>query len=91
MRHRGGIVIPKILICKNPSCRFVLDLREGGRTTPRSSLIINCCPDCASDWLDYCPFCSAHLDISWEEELPHCAACHRSFRPVPPHSSDAKN
>lgn len=77
-------MIAKMLICENPACRFLIDLRELGQTVKRSSLIINFCPECNSAWSDSCPFCSKALDVTWKELRPRCAICNHALCPVQP-------
>lgn len=73
----------KMLICENPSCRFLIDLRENGKTMERSSLVIDFCPECGSGWSDRCPFCSEPLDAIFKER-PRCASCNKEFAPTRP-------
>jgi hypothetical protein len=67
------------LICENPSCHMVLDLRENGNVLPRSE-IINACPECGSSWSNTCPFCSQPLEVAWQDSLPHCLSCRQKLR-----------
>lgn len=76
-----------MLVCENPACRFLIDLREVVTTVNRSSLVLSGCPECGRSWSDRCPFCSQALDVSWKEHHPHCAACHQALRPEPPEQS----
>ena len=40
----------KFLICENPKCRLVIDLREGGRVLKRSHLVLNECHERGQYW-----------------------------------------
>jgi len=67
------------LICENSKCRMVFDLRENGRTLPRSKTIVNECPECGSQWSRTCPFCRKPLEVAWRGGLPHCLSCHQKL------------
>src|SRR5258708_29608503 len=67
------------LICGNPSCRFVLALQEIRKPLRRSQLFLKDCPECGSQWLATCPFCTAPLSVFWHGHPPHCAHCHRQL------------
>ena len=69
------------LICENPGCRMVLDLRENGRVLQRSELILGECPECKSRWSSICPFCRLPLEITWHLGLPQCFSCYRKLAP----------
>ena len=69
------------LICENPKCLMVLDLREDGRVMPRSELILNECPECASRWSSACPFCGKPLEVTWRARFPHCLNCRKKLQP----------
>lgn len=68
------------LICKNPSCRFVLDLRVNGKSLDSLHLILKKCPDCGGAWTSACPFCSQPLMINFVEGLPQAACCGQRLR-----------
>ena len=69
------------LICTNPQCRYLVDLREGGQVLERSKLIITECPDCGHEWSSLCPFCGHPLETDLQE-IPHrCKHCHRVLQP----------
>jgi hypothetical protein len=68
------------LICENPTCHMVLDLRENGQVFPRSELIVNECPECGSPWSSACPFCSKLLEVDWRGGLPHCLSCRQKLQ-----------
>jgi hypothetical protein len=38
--------VEHFLICKNPKCRFIVNLRESGQEVHRSELIVHQCPEC---------------------------------------------
>ena len=64
------------IICKNPLCLFVVDLRtHNGQALKLSELIISQCPECGNDWSSQCPFCANDLDVIWREHLPFCSRC----------------
>ncbi len=61
-----GQVMERFLICKNPLCRFVIDLRtKENQVVQLSDLIISQCPDCGREWSSRCPFCLQALDVTW--------------------------
>jgi hypothetical protein len=41
----------------------------------RRSLHLSNCPECGATWSLQCPFCTDTLEVTWIEELPHCAGC----------------
>jgi hypothetical protein len=63
------------LICENPTCRFVVDLRIGGRAPANQPFILSQCPECGSNWSSTCPFSGRPLVVHWSAGLPHCACC----------------
>jgi transcription elongation factor Elf1 len=67
--------VPSFLICVNPACRTVIDLRSNGSVMRRSELALDECPDCGSQWSSDCPFCGQPLEIQWRASLPHCLNC----------------
>ena len=78
----------RFLICKNPLCRFVVDLRtEENRTLQLSDLIISQCPECGDEWSSQCPFCLQALDVTWREALPLCSHCLVGLKAGPPGGS----
>jgi len=68
------------LICENPRCHMVLDLRENGRVMRRSELIIDQCPECRGGWSLECPFCSKPLEVDLRGGVPHCLRCRRKLQ-----------
>jgi hypothetical protein len=68
------------LICENPRCHMVLDLRENGNVLPRSEIVVNECPECGSRWSSICPFCSKPLEVDWRGGLPHCSSCRQKLQ-----------
>jgi transcription elongation factor Elf1 len=68
------------LICQNPKCRFLVDLRENGAVLPRSKLILRECPECGHLWSSHCPFCHRSLRIAWRKKLAHCSHCGKPMR-----------
>jgi hypothetical protein len=72
------------LICENPKCYMVLDLRENGRVIHPSELIIDGCPECASRWSATCPFCSKPLEVTWHAKVPHCLNCRQKLHAKAP-------
>ncbi len=77
-------MLEKMLICKNPACRYVLDLGESTKGASYSSKALKECPECGRSWLNRCPLCSEVLGITWKHHHAHCAACHQALRPEPP-------
>jgi hypothetical protein len=68
------------LICENPRCRMVLDLRENGHVLPRSEIIVNECPECSSPWSSACPFCNKPLEVDWRDGRPSCSGCRQKLQ-----------
>ena len=68
------------LVCENPRCHMVLDLREDGDVLPRSEIVLNDCPECGSPWSSTCPFCSKPLEVDWCDGLPHCLSCRQKLQ-----------
>lgn len=69
------------LICTNPKCRFVVDLREGSKVLERSEFVFDRCPECNHPWSSCCPFCTRLLEAD-PQEFPHfCKNCGRALRP----------
>ena len=80
-----GQVMERFLICKNPLCRFVIDLRtKENQIVQLSDLIISQCPDCGREWSSRCPFCLQPLDVTWRESSPVCSHCHKALKPDHP-------
>jgi len=73
--------IESFLICINPKCHMVIDLRESGTVLPRSELMLNECPECGSGWSSCCPFCNTRLSVSWLAGTMRCSSCHRRIKP----------
>jgi hypothetical protein len=68
------------LLCKNPSCRFLLDRRLNGRSPDNSELILKKCPACGGAWSSTCPFCGRALSVSFADGFPHSACCEQRLR-----------
>lgn len=68
------------LICGNPRCRYIINLREGTEVLERSKLVIDECPECGNQWSSYCPFCGRPLQVTWENEVPLCSHCTRTLK-----------
>jgi hypothetical protein len=65
----------RFIICKNPLCGLVVDLRtQDNRILKFSELIIDQCPECAREWSSRCPFCSKDLDITLARGFPSVLA-----------------
>jgi hypothetical protein len=80
-----GQVMERFLICKNPLCHFVIDLRtKENQVVQLSDLIINQCPDCGREWSSRCPFCLQTLDVMWRETSPICSHCLKALKPDHP-------
>jgi hypothetical protein len=63
------------LICTNPKCRYIVNLREGAQTMDRSKLIIAECPECGSAWSSQCPSCTLPLKVAGLKLPLSCAHC----------------
>jgi predicted amidophosphoribosyltransferase len=68
------------LVCQNPKCHMVLDLREFRHVSDRSGIITNECPECGSQWSPTCPFCGKPLDVALRGGLPHCSSCRQKLQ-----------
>ena len=68
------------LICTNPKCRFVVNLREGAQVLERSKLVIDECPECGHPWSSYCPLCGRRLEGTQQGEFYHCLNCRKNLR-----------
>jgi len=80
-----GQVMERFLICKNPLCRFVIDLRtKENQIVQLSDLIISQCPDCGYEWSSQCPFCLQALDVTWRQSSPICSHCLKALKPDHP-------
>ncbi len=74
----------RFIICKNPLCCLVVDLRtRDNRILKISELIIDQCPECASEWSSRCPFCSKDLDITLARGFPSVLALPRGIGSSP--------
>jgi predicted amidophosphoribosyltransferase len=69
------------LICTNPRCRYLVNLRTGTRVLERSKLIVDECPECGHPWSANCPFCGLPLDSDTRGTPPLCTHCERSLLP----------
>lgn len=63
------------LICDNPECRFIVDLRVNGRTLNGTQFILKKCPLCGGNWSSTCPSCNQPLAVKMVNGLPHSACC----------------
>ena len=70
----------KFLICENPNCRFILDLRQAREVVRRTSLIQKGCPECGGRWSERCPHCSQNLEVIWSDNHPCCEFCNRALQ-----------
>jgi len=70
------------LICTNPTCRFIVNLREGAQVLERSKLVLDECPECGHPWSSYCPFCARPLEVIRRGDLSQCLRCGRELRPA---------
>jgi hypothetical protein len=74
----------RFIICKNPLCCLVVDLRtQDNRILKISELIVDQCPECAGEWLSHCPFCSKDLDITLARGFPSVLALPRRIASLP--------
>ena len=78
--RKGDFRLEYFLICTNPSCRFIVNLREGAQVLERSKLVIDECPECGNAWSSYCPFCDRSLEVVQRGSLSFCAHCGRSLQ-----------
>ena len=69
----------KFLVCGNPSCRLIVDLREARKPLRRAESLLKECPECGSEWSATCPFCAERLSVTRHGYHAHCAQCHRKF------------
>jgi hypothetical protein len=77
--RKGDFRLEHFLICTNPGCRFIVDLREGAKVLERSRMVIDECPECGNPWSSYCPFCDQPLDVVQRGNLSFCSHCSRSL------------
>jgi two-component system response regulator HydG len=70
------------LICTNPKCRYLINLRDGAQVLERSKLVIDECPECGHAWSSYCPFCGRPLEAIQRGDLSHCLHCNEKLRPT---------
>lgn len=63
------------LICDNPRCRFIMDLRVNGRTLNGTQFIVKKCPACGGNWSANCPSCNQALAVRLIGGLPHSVCC----------------
>ncbi len=90
--NHGGMARPEriekmedhesFLICTNPKCRYLVDLREGNQVLDRSSLVIAECPECGYPWSSSCPFCGRRLKATRRGNISHCAHCKKKLLPL---------
>jgi len=73
--------LENFLMCTNPKCRFIVNLREGAQVLERSKIVIDECPECGSKWSSYCPFCEQPLEVVCRGGLSFCVRCNRSLQP----------
>jgi len=63
------------LVCDNPSCRFVLDVRVDGKRLGYGRSILSKCPQCGGNWSPNGPMPRRALGERWMDRLPHCSCC----------------
>src|SRR5437773_415906 len=89
--HVGGAHPEKIgkngdlesfLICSNPKCRYLVDLKEGTQVLDRASLIIEECPECGYPWSNSCPFCGRRLKATRRGNISCCSHCKEKLLPL---------
>jgi hypothetical protein len=78
--RKGDFRLEHFLVCTNPMCRLIVNLREGGQEVERSEIIVNECPECGNPWSGHCPFCDRELEVVYEGSLALCARCHRRLQ-----------
>ncbi len=67
------------LICENPKCHMVLDLRESGRELRSPEAAFAACSECGGQWSSTCPYCAEPLDVDREVGPPRCLKCRRKL------------
>jgi hypothetical protein len=67
------------VICQNPGCRFVLDLRINGKSLD-SPQPVKKCPACGANWSSICPSCDQALIMKLIDGLPYPACCGQKLR-----------
>src|SRR5215475_134117 len=72
---KGDSFMDKMLLCANPSCRFLLDLSHADKSVLRSPLVLDGCPECGHGWLNQCPSCAEELSVAFTGHHPRCASC----------------
>jgi hypothetical protein len=78
--RKGDFRLEYYLICTNPACRFIVNLREGGQELERSKLVIDECPECGNPWSSSCPFCDQSLEVVQRGSFSFCSRCGRSLQ-----------
>jgi len=67
------------LVCENPNCRFVLDIRVDGKRLASRRFILSKCPQCGGKWSATSPLPRHALGALWMNRLPHCSCCSRKL------------
>ena len=67
----------RFLICDNPKCRYLMDLRVNGRTLNGTQFIVKKCPECGGNWSKTCPSCGQPLAVKMHAGLPYPVCCER--------------
>jgi hypothetical protein len=63
------------LVCRNPECGFVFDIRINGRANGNGSLLLESCPHCGSEWISSRPVSGQALGLDRLRKLPPCSCC----------------
>ncbi len=69
------------LICTNPMCRSIVNLRDGAQVLERSKIVIDECPECGSPWSSHCPSCARPLEIIEIGGRSFCLHCNGPLQP----------
>jgi PAS domain S-box-containing protein len=75
------------LICKNPKCRFLVDLRRDTKVLRRSARII---AKCDHQWSSKCPSCTEPLAVIWRNKAPFCSHCSCALKSEPGRGLDTE-
>ena len=66
------------LMCQNPACCLILDLRQARHSIRHSALLAKGCPDCGQPWAARCTVCSHTLSVVRAGRFWRCRSCQHS-------------
>jgi hypothetical protein len=66
------------VMCQNPACCLILDLRQARHSIRRSTLLTKGCPECGHPWAERCPVCLQSLSAVRKGRYWRCRSCERS-------------